>query len=332
MKIGPIDMPAAERVYRLPSVDAWALARRRFLGASTAAKILGCSPYGGPWSVWAACNRPELLQEDGAAQKARGHREEPRIFEDYRSETGHHVAGPLQTVIIQSEAPFGVSPDGLVRDGEWGLLEAKTDASNARWGRSGEEVARYSPEAIQVVREDYLCQCYTLLAATGLPFCRIVVRRSLDDLRWITVHADPGFQRALMERLREWWRLHIEEGQEPQVDDSEVCRAFFVRTFPERAGLLPAPEAISALVARKAAADAALAAAEAEKKLVENLLLQSAGPAAGWEGPWGKARLQKAGGGTRFDSAAFKAAYPELYQQFQKPVESGISIRLYLKE
>jgi hypothetical protein len=236
-------------------------------------------------------------------------------------------------VIVVSTAPMGVSPDGLVCDGgEWGILEAKTDASTARWGHSGDEITRYTPEAVSVVREDYLCQCYTLLAATGLPFCRIVVRRSMDDLRWFTVHADPGFQRALVERLTAWWRIHIEEGREPQVDDSEVCRAFFHRTFPERAMLLPAPQEVSDLIRRKAAADAALSAAESEKKLVENLLLQSAGPAAGWEGPWGKARLQKAGGGNRFDSAAFKAAYPELYQQFQKPVEAGVSIRLYLKE
>lgn len=265
-------LPAATQLVRYPTVQGWLGDRRLGIGASEVPKVLGLSPYGGPWSVWARKCLPFEYSAPTAAQM-RGHREEVRILEDYAEFTGHRVEGPLGHVVITGSEPWmRQTPDAFVFDGEtWGQGEVKTDRSDLRvcWGHSGQVFEDWSA-AEGEVREDYAAQLYFQLLCTGLPWGLLIVRLSMDDLRWYRLQRDPDVEAWMMERLTAFWALvegHRagDRASRPPIDDSEGCAAALARMVgdeakgevvpatPEQATLIAKWHAMSTLADKQAA-------------------------------------------------------------------------------
>lgn len=334
-----IILPAATDVVRYPTRDAWLAARPSFLGGSAVAQVLGLSPYGGQWDVFGAkC----LSVRNRIARRIadRGHREEPRILEDYQAETGHRYVGPLgETVVFGADDWMGFTPDCFIFDESWGLGEVKTDRSDFRWGQSSSVIERWDEDAARIVREDYACQVYFGLAVTGLPWARLVVRRSLDDLRWFTLVADPRIQRTIVDACGDFWAQHIETQTPPAVDDSAACERAMARLFP--AGdkvLVPATADDLELVEELERIDAEMAAADSRRQAVRNQLAQRIGKAYGLSWPSSDKRKphkvlwQSTGGGQRFDEAAFAADHPDLHRQYRRQVQASRTIRVYRRK
>lgn len=226
-------LPGASQVLKYRSNEAWRDARSTYLGASNGAKVLGLSPYGGGWSVRES--KLGLRERKQTADMSRGLQEERRILEDYGRATGHRVVGPLGPVVIVAHEPWmGCTPDAFVHDTDtWGLGECKIDQSNFPWGPSGLVVDSWSEEVAALIREDYALQCYLQMAWTGLPWCALIVRRSLRDLRWYVLRRDVGLEASVMPLLRSYWQDVIEGGELPDVDDSAACARAMARIWPE---------------------------------------------------------------------------------------------------
>lgn len=332
---GPL-LPAARRVRVFGDRDAWVEGRRAGLGSSDVAAILGVSPYRSPWDVYIERGLGREPVADARRERyfARGHREEPRILEDYAEETGASVL-PLRQVIVEGPAPIAVSPDSFIAvDSAWGVGEAKTDRTFA-WGPSGVVIERWTAAARELVREDHAAQVYSQLIATGLPFGVLAVRRDMDDLRHYTLLADERLQGRMAERLAEWWDRHVVRREPPDNDGSEACARAKERMFARGARekrTRPAKahevEIARELVRTKVEVQRLQ---DRERKLRADLadaIGEGYGIAWDWRG--GEARalyVDVAGRGVDLDK--LRRDFPEAYAAVARPGQPSRQIRLY---
>lgn len=227
-------LPYAVDVLAFRTRAAW-LAHRR-LGASNVAKLLGLSPYGGEWVVYADMAIKSSQRAPKAYMDA-GNREEARLLDDYRTVTGHAAIGPLGHTVVHGPEPWqGCSIDSFIRDerGRWLVAELKVDQGSFRWGRSGIVVERWTPEAAHEIREDYAAQLYAQMAWTGIDVGRLIVRRRVGEVRWYELHADPAVAAVIDDRCRAFWRDHVVPEVPPAVDDSDACARALARLYPQR--------------------------------------------------------------------------------------------------
>lgn len=232
--------PTAGTIRRWPDRESWLAARLGALGGSDVAKVLGLSPYGSAWDVWA----PRILGPQHRASTSvqrRGHHLEGGVLDWWAEETGAQTVGPLGTTTVEGPHPLVVTPDAAVQmHGQWGAYEGKTDTTGHRWGPSGTTIHAWTTDARQFVREDYAAQCYAVLAATGAPWCILAVLLRRLELRWYTIRRDERIQRRIVAACRRWWARHIEERYPPEVDGSDGAREALARLHPKTGRTGPA--------------------------------------------------------------------------------------------
>lgn len=262
-------LPNATGMRRYRRASEWLATSRERIGASSIPKILGLSTYGGPWSEWSRRCLPTEVSPQTAVQR-RGQRWERRVLEDYADETGHGFIGPLGHLVIDGPRPWlAVTPDAFLKtDQGWELGEAKTDRSPFPWGASGQFFERWTSDAALEIREDYAVQLYGQLWATGLEWGRLIVMRSMDDLRWYALRRDAAIEAWMDKRLTDFWSLVEryragDESATPEIDDTEWCDQALARLFdPSRKLLVPASDEDLALadeLTRLQSADEAVA-------------------------------------------------------------------------
>lgn len=341
---GPL-LPAARAVRVFPDRDSWLAGRKTVgLGSSDVAAILGASPYRSPWDVYLERVLARDQHVDARTEKLfkRGHREEPRVLEDFAAEVGATSVLPMQFVIVDGPAPVSASIDSFVElEGwGWGIGEMKTDVSDATWGPSGAVIETWSADVRAIVREDYAAQTYSEILASGLDYGVLVVRRSLDDLRHYTLLADPALLERMRERLAEWWDEHIVKGVPPDNDGSEACARAKERIYGA-GGVRPK-------VTREATPEETAIARELfttkvevqrlkdrESKLRNDLADVIANDyGIHWQGPGGisKVLYVDVSGRDVIDADRLFAEHPEVYAKVARTTEAGRQVRLYLKE
>lgn len=167
--------------------DAWLAARKERIaaggiGSTTAAAILGLSPWRTPWDVWAAVHAPHLLEERKPSDPrllARGLALEGLADRLYREETGAETWGvDLHTTV--TAGVLTVSPDAYVRSPAGvGVAEYKVIQP---WKRGGypngllelRDMADLDAASVMgrwPVDRQYVVQCVTHLLASGLDYC-----------------------------------------------------------------------------------------------------------------------------------------------------------------
>jgi hypothetical protein len=227
--------PNAGRIVRWPDEASWRTARLDGLGASDVPKVLGLSPYGGPWSVWA----PRLLGDvprEMSGPMLRGIHLEAGVLSWWAAETGAEVLGPLGPLHVHGAHPLIVTPDAACRWERFpgnGGAEVKTDDSRYRWGRSGRVVTRWTADEALDIREDYAAQAYACMDATGADWWALVVLCGLSDLRWYVLMRDDDIQGRIRTACRSWWVRHIEGATPPPTDDTEACARALARLQPK---------------------------------------------------------------------------------------------------
>lgn len=277
----PLILPDAVSVTRTGMSAIWRQARLQCIGASDVPRVLGLSPYGGPWSVFASKVLPEARRE--TAQQRRGHRWEARVLEDHHDLTGLPHVGPLGHMCIGGPVSWlTVTPDAFVLNRPtWEVGEAKTDTSEIgrwAWGESGQSFETWE-QARGQVREDYAAQLYAQLWATGLEWGRLIVMRSLDDLRWFRLRRDPTIIEWMRPRLEAFWQiLEARRGGAdvyPEIDEDLACATALARLLPEGSrSLVAATPADIASVNAIAADEALLSAIDARVRTAKGRLAE----------------------------------------------------------
>ena len=295
--------------------EAWHDERRRCIGGSDAAAVLGMSNWRTPYDVWH--DKVFGAEFKGNEATRRGQRREPQIVSEYATLTGRVVYQPGHLTIPDQEY-VGCNLDGLCRDR---AIEAKTANANAGmyWGDPGTITTDNCDGRVPL---EYFLQCQhnmLVAVATGCldkhkPLCDLFVSIGGEAIQIYTVVGDPELWDAMLETYKEFWR-RVEEHDPPElqgIEDVERCYPVAAPSscLPTKsvadslAELARIKRAEDELEARKKACQLAVKAHMGE---CEQIIDESGKALVTWNNAAGKAR---------FDTTAFRHDHPELYERY----------------
>ena len=268
--------------------------RRRGICGSDIAKILGMSPYGGPFDVWL-----DKIGQSGETTQTEamrwGHKHEPTIIAEFAER--HPELGPVslnnnKTWANMTDAWMLGTPDALFRD-EWHGLEVKTASFNrGEWGESG---------TLKVPKHYYL-QCLWYMAVMEWDTWHLAVLIGTNDYREYKFHRDIDVEAQLIERARAFWTDHVLADVAPEVDASPAVAEYIKRKFPTPTDeMLPATDEQTQLFEALEVARRVSDSATAAKDELENKLKFAIGGAAGIQFPTGKITWKRSRDGKNTD-------------------------------
>jgi putative phage-type endonuclease len=222
----PID-PAVATVEAYSTEADWLAARRRGIGASEVAAVLGLVRSRSPVAVWL-----DKVGLDDAGRPAEvevlrwGKRLQRPIADGYAEETGRTLLDPGPYTLLRSvRYPFLVaSPDYLLRAPatrpEVGLLEVKNVSAYAR--------ADWADDAPL----PYLLQVQAQLLVSGLAWAAITALLGGSALLYKDVPPHAGVMDWLVEDLAAFWRLVETETPPRPLDGAEATAKAIRRLYP----------------------------------------------------------------------------------------------------
>jgi putative phage-type endonuclease len=200
---------------------AWLEARRKGLGGSDAAAILGLSRYRSAVDVWEdklglVAERPQT------PAMAWGLRLEDAISTAFVETTGirvRKVPGIRRAKHVRSFPMIG-SLDRLAEDGT--VVELKKKRTDTDLSESGPPEKRVPP--------DWYVQGQHYAEIVDAPTIRYAVLVGGTDFRVIEVPRDRDFGADLVEEERKFWTEYVETGQQPPVGPDDL--AYLSRKYP----------------------------------------------------------------------------------------------------
>lgn len=282
--------------------EKWLAERRKGIGSSDIAAIIGANPYAGPLDVW--LDKTGRQRDDIETRVMRlGRSLEPVILAEFVLETGKEAALDGKHYTSERNPIFKATPDGLVTLEENGVeLKAPGLRQSAEWGPSWSE---HYPE-------HYLAQCVWQMGVTGRPGWYLGALLGGQDFRVYRIHRDEALIEGLFEAAERFWRDYVVADRAPAFDSSESTRRYLESVYPTNAKpLRDATDEEEALARELAQARADKADAIERAETIGNQLRNSIGEAEGIRllGKSGKVTWKTQKGSTRVD---YEAALREL--------------------
>lgn len=187
--------------------DGWLEARKRGIGGSDVAAIMGLSPWKSPLEVWlektGRADAPDLSDKESVAM---GTELESVVLDMYRRRHPDHAAQRVNAILTSTVRLWAqASLDGIVRDPElgWGVLEIKTGSKESEWADG--------------VPLHYLTQVTHYLSVTGYQFADVAALIGDFGLHYheFRVMRDEEDLRAVVERVDEFWADYVEKDKMP---------------------------------------------------------------------------------------------------------------------
>lgn len=175
------------------------------IGASDLAALLGVSPWGTPFSLWAdkVCGHRRKATE----AMDWGRRLEDVIASFYADLTGRNLAGCGLEIHVSDETPFvSATPDRRADDGR--LVEVKLSGSREGWGEEGTDA----------VPEHYACQAQQQMYVLDAEAVDFAVLLCGTEFRTYTVKRDREFMARALDVERAFWDEHVIAKVAPPVD------------------------------------------------------------------------------------------------------------------
>lgn len=249
------------------------LERRKHIGSSDAAAVLGLSPWRTPREVW--LEKTGRLDDSDAAPTSIA----VKMGIAWEAVGVQAVADLLGVTVICSEMmihPGGIlaanfDAIGLDMLGHWVPIETKWSSNDDRWG----------PESagLDGVPQEYAVQVLHQLAVCGAPRgflgVGLVRHRGAPEHRLYEIAPPPDMVAGLIRELESWWRRHVVGDVPP--DDPEPCSLDVlrrVRRTPSRTAEVD-PDLVTMYHEQDAAAKRYADAAEQTKRAI----IQSMGDA-----------------------------------------------------
>jgi putative phage-type endonuclease len=296
--------------------EEWLRIRGLGIGSSDAAAAIGLSPYKSPLSLWLEKTHrrpPDDLSEKEAV--IWGTVLEPVLATVYAQRTGLKVR-KVNAVLQDPDYPYMLAnldrevlghPDGT------GVLEIKTASyfSAPHW-EDGIPVA-------------YQCQVLHQLAVTGHAWADVAILIGGQDFRIYRIQRDDDKIADLVRLISDFWQ-HITNDTQPTPDGSEDAAKALQWLFPKDDGqTLDLSESVefnqlfSALLSLRQSKEEVEAQESSVRQQIQNAL-GNASSAVFQEGrvTWKKSKDRLAP-----DLDRLSAAYPDLIQQYTKPVSGS---------
>jgi putative phage-type endonuclease len=180
----------------------WLEERRKGIGASDVAAIMGISPWKTAFQVYQE-KRKEAKDWQGSEATDWGSRMEPAIRQWYSDQTGRSVRLP-DKVMFSTQYPFMLATlDGFTDDGR--IVEIKTARSSHGWGEPGtNEIPDY-----------YALQVQHQMIITGFKVADVPVSIAGGSPVLYEVPEDPTIQQMIIEACIEFWK-RVTDGNPPE--------------------------------------------------------------------------------------------------------------------
>jgi putative phage-type endonuclease len=192
---------------RCEDTEGWLEQRKRGVGGSDVAAIMGLSPWKSPLEVWlektGRADSPDLSGKEAVAM---GNELESVVLGMYRRRHPTSKVQRVNAICVDSARPWAqASLDGIVRDlgSGWGVLEIKTGSRESEWAEG--------------VPLHYLTQVTHYLAVTGYQFADVAALVGDYGLHYheYRVTRDEGDLRAVVEAVDEFWCDYVEKDAMP---------------------------------------------------------------------------------------------------------------------
>ena len=253
--------------------------RKKGLGASEAATVLGLNPYASPLDLWMVKKGLKVVEENPAMRL--GTRLEPVVAEMYLEAT-ESVLLPSKTLFYKNPILFA-TPDRIVRGMRKGV-EIKTAGARMaeKWGEEGTDE----------IPQHYLIQCIICMAVTDFNEWDVAVLLGGQDFRIYTISRDIELENTIIENLLQWWERFMVNNEEPEIDSSPSCSEYLAKKYPKNfAPLKEATPDEEHLLQKLFEVRDALKSYEEKEEEIKNLLKNSIGDADGihgsnWKATW----------------------------------------------
>jgi putative phage-type endonuclease len=266
----------------------WLAERRRGIGGSDAAAILGFSPWKSPIEVYLE-KTGEVEEQPEDKQKQflldLGQDLEPVIAKLYERETGRELVKPAPARWRHPKYPVLIgTPDRIVPGVGLGVEIKSENQFSSEFGEPGTDQVPYH----------YLIQCAHYMSLGDYQFWDVALLHGGARFSIYRINRDPELEGYMIDELIRWWDKHIVGGELPEVDASPGWKTFLRRRYPSN--ILPVldtdVETISE-IRRLALARHALACWENEKTEIETRLKLAIGEHEGFAGDFGKITWRK---------------------------------------
>ena len=200
------------------SREEWLMRRRKTIGGSDAAGIVGLSRWTSPFSVWADKTGRAAEKEDTEAMR-QGRDLEDYVARRWMEETGKRVYR-LPAMLYHPKYPFAHADVDRMVMGENAGLECKTTFSL--------DLKQFNGVEFPV---QYYAQCVHYLAVTGADRWYLAVLAYGRGFFTFTLERDQAEIDALMAAEADFWKL-VEQDTPPDADGSEATSAALREIFP----------------------------------------------------------------------------------------------------
>jgi len=289
------------------------LDRKKYIGGSDVAGILGVSPWKTPLQVYLAKTEQDTEVITEAKQKIfnRGKRMEPYLIDLLSEELGITIKDRGNRYIDSEHDFIAAEIDAETVDGRNVEIKTANQFSASQWGDKGsDEIPVY-----------YAAQAMHGLMVTGKDECIFGVLIGSDDFRTYVIKRDQETIDAIRQKELDFWNNHVLKGVPPEPTNVDDIKKLYGK---DSGSIIEADRNIETdIIVLKSLKDE-LKALEDRIETHENnikMYLKDHATLTLHGLPVATYKSQQA---KRFDSTAFKAKHPDLYEQFIKVTESRI--------
>ncbi|EOW2629958.1 YqaJ viral recombinase family protein [Enterococcus hirae] len=199
----------------------WLEDRKRGIGGSDVATVLGLNKYKSPYQLWLEKTGQIELKDSESEPAYWGNVLEEVVAKEFQERTGKKVRRRNQ-VFEHPLHPFLRA--NIDRDvvGENAILECKTANQFLSKEWEGEEVPL-----------SYLCQVQHYMNVLNKDYCYIAVLIGGQRFIWKRVERDQELIDIITERLVDFWETNIIGGEEPLIDGSKATSDFLKERYSE---------------------------------------------------------------------------------------------------
>lgn len=209
IKISTVGMPHEE----------WLEHRKKSIGGSDAAAILGMNTYCSPYTVWADKLSKLPPKEDNEAMRL-GRDLEDYVAKRFTEETGKKVRRE-NNIIVNPNFPFAhANVDRMVVGEDAGLECKTTSVMNLKRFKNGE------------YPENYYVQCVHYLMVTGAKKWYLGVLILGVGFKWFVIERDEEEIKALAKSEETFWE-YVKTNTPPETDGSDSTSETILTIYPE---------------------------------------------------------------------------------------------------
>jgi putative phage-type endonuclease len=286
----------------------WLEERRKGIGGSDVAAIMGLSPWKTAYQVYRE-KRKEVEDWSGNDLTDWGKRMEPAIRQWYSDKTGRNVRLP-DKIMYHPQHPFMLaSLDGFTDDGR--VVEIKTARSGKNWGE---------PETNQIP-DYYAVQVHHYMTITGFQVADIPVSIAGSSPSLYIVEADKEISEMIIEACAKFWE-RVQSGNPPDPVTYADAVARFGKSSSSGAVIASGNTMID-LEELRSVRQQMKDLAEREEFLKGNIItfIGESGDSIVNESGETLLTYKLANGRKTFDSKAFEKDHPNLYLKYIKTSE-----------